>query len=69
MINAKFRDDVRPKTDVAMKNEVLCKILCHNIVVVHRSAIELGIEPVFWDDEPTESRPSGSHVLPFRRPG
>src|SRR5690349_8199728 len=30
MIKAKFRDHVRSKTDVAMKNEVLCKI-CHNI--------------------------------------
>src|SRR5581483_926703 len=31
MIKAKFRDHVRSKTDVAMVNEVLCKVLCHNI--------------------------------------
>ena len=31
MIKAKFRDHVRSKTDVAMVNEVLCKIICHNI--------------------------------------
>ncbi len=30
MVKAKFRDHVRSKTDVAMKNEVLCKFLCHN---------------------------------------
>ena len=30
MIKAKFRDHVRSKTDVAMVNEVLCKIICHN---------------------------------------
>ena len=32
MVKAKFRDHVRSKTDMAMKNEVLCKFLCHNIV-------------------------------------
>ena len=31
MIKAKFRDHVHSKMDVAMVNEVLCKILCHNI--------------------------------------
>jgi len=50
MIKAKFGDAVRSKTDTAMKNECLCKFLCHNIVVVHQSQIELGIEPVFWKD-------------------
>ena len=27
MIKARFRDHVRSKTDVAMKNEVLCEVL------------------------------------------
>jgi hypothetical protein len=36
-----------------MKNEVLCKFLCHNICVVHQSHIELGIAPVFWEDRLT----------------
>jgi Transposase DDE domain len=48
MVKAKFGDSVRSKLDVAMKNEVLCKLLCHNICVVHQSHVELGIEPVFW---------------------
>jgi len=52
MVKAKFRDHVRSRSDVAMKNEVLCKFLCHNICVVHQSQIELGIEPVFWQEEP-----------------
>jgi hypothetical protein len=30
-----------------MKNEVLCKVLCHNICCVIQSHYELGIEPVF----------------------
>ena len=55
MVKAKFQDGVRSKTDVAMKNEVLCKFLCHNICCIIMSQIELGIEPVFWkaDGEPT----------------
>ncbi len=46
MVKAKFRDDVRSKDDTAMKKEVWCKFRCHNIVVVHQSQVELGIEPV-----------------------
>jgi transposase len=51
MIKAKFRDHVRSTTDTAMKNEVLCKILCHNICCVISSQLELGIEPVFWGEQ------------------
>jgi transposase len=49
MIKAKFRDHVRSKTDVAMTNEVLCKILCHNICCLIQAMYELGIEPTFWE--------------------
>jgi transposase len=48
MIKAKFRDHVRSRTDTSMKNEVLCKILCHNLCCVIQSHCELGIEPIFW---------------------
>ena len=66
MVKAKFRDHVRSKTDTAMKNEVLCKFLCHNLCVLIQSQCELGIEPVFWQDE----APAGSaDVLPMVRPG
>ena len=64
MVKAKFRDHVRSRTDTAMKNEVLCKFLCHNIVVVHQSHVELGIEPVFWQDEAV---PAFRDVLPLVR--
>jgi len=33
------------------EKEVLCKFLCHNIVVVHQSAIEPGIDTQFWEPE------------------
>jgi transposase len=67
MVKAKFRDHVGSKTDTAMKNEVLCKFLCHNLCVLIQSQCELGIEPVFWqNDEMSESNPD---VLPMTRPG
>ena len=48
MIKAKFRDHVRSKTDVAMVNEVLCKIICHNICCLIQESHELGIDTTFW---------------------
>jgi transposase len=50
MVKAKFGDGVRSKTDVAMKNEVLAKILCHNICCLISAIYELGIDPVFWNE-------------------
>jgi transposase len=44
MMKRKFGDSLRSKTDVAMVNEALCKILCHNIVVLIHEMFELGIE-------------------------
>jgi transposase len=48
MIKAKFGGAVRSKTPIAQVNEVLCKILCHNICVLIQSIYELGLEPTFW---------------------
>ncbi len=53
MIKAKFGAAVRAKTPVAQVNEVLVKILCHNIVVLIHSVYELGISPVFSSDPGT----------------
>jgi transposase len=47
MIKAKFGDHIRSKTDVAMMNEALAKILCHNICCVIQSMYELGVQPSF----------------------
>jgi transposase len=55
MIKAKFRDHIRSRSDAAMVNEALCKILCHNICCVIQSQCELGIEPVFWSEKTSES--------------
>jgi len=54
MIKTKFGGSVRSKTPTAQVNEVLCKILCHNVCVLIQSIYELGIEPTFWNSEDKE---------------
>jgi transposase len=44
MIKSKFGDSLRSKTKTAQINEVLCKILCHNICVLIHEMHELRIE-------------------------
>src|SRR5262249_50052864 len=53
MIKRKFGDSVRSKTDAAMVNEVLCKILCHNLCCLIQEAHELGITTDFWANQST----------------
>lgn len=45
MIKAKFGSRVRSKTFTAQVNEVLCKVLVHNLCVVVGAIYELGTEP------------------------
>lgn len=47
MIKSKFGDSVRAKSWTAQVNEVLCKVICHNICVVIQEMHELGIKPNF----------------------
>jgi transposase len=51
MMKRKFGDSLRSKTDTAMINETLCKILCHNLVVLIHEMCELGIDPMFWQND------------------
>jgi hypothetical protein len=48
MIKAKFGTRIRSKTPVAQVNELLCKVLCHNLCCLVQAIYELGIEPEFW---------------------
>jgi transposase len=48
MIKRKFGDSVRSKTETAMVNECLCKLLAHNLCVLIQEQHELGIETVLW---------------------
>jgi len=47
MIKTKFRDNVRSKTKTAQVNEILCKVLAHNICVVIQEINELGLKGEF----------------------
>jgi transposase len=47
MVKGKFGDSVRSKSTTGMVNEVLCKVLCHNICVLIQAIHELGIDPNF----------------------
>jgi transposase len=52
MIKRRFGDALRSKAETAMVNEALCKILCHNLVVLIHEMYELGIDPGFWAGTP-----------------
>ena len=47
MIKSKFGDSVKSKNWTAQQNELLAKVLCHNIVVVIHEMHELGISADF----------------------
>ncbi len=57
-IKRKFGDSVMSKNDAAMVNEVLCKLLCHNLTCLVQEQEKLGIALVFWKDEDTEDLPT-----------
>jgi transposase len=68
MVKAKFGDSVRSRTDAAMKNEALCKFLCHNICCVIQSQCELGIEAEFWPED-NGGEENEVAILPMKRNG
>jgi hypothetical protein len=51
MIKAKFGSAIRAKLPAAQTNEVLLKILCHNVCCLIQSTFELGITVEFWPDQ------------------
>ena len=53
-VKRKFGDSVRSKCDTAMVNEVLCKLIAHNLCCFIQEQQELGIEPLFWQNEKIE---------------
>jgi transposase len=50
MIKTRFGERLRSKTETAQINELLCKVLAHNLVCLVQSMYELGIEPTFWTE-------------------
>ena len=60
MVKAKFGDGCRSKLEIAMKNEVLAKLVCHNICCLVQAMYELQIdEPEFWP-APIEQQPTAA---------
>jgi transposase len=51
MIKTKFKDSLRSKTKTAQINELLCKVLCHNICVVIQEMSELNLKGEFIVEE------------------
>lgn len=47
MVKAKFGDKLKSKNFIAQQNELLCKLIAHNIVVLIHEICELGITPNF----------------------
>ena len=47
MIKAKFGDKLKSKNWTAQQNELLCKLIAHNIVVLIHEMHELGVKPQF----------------------
>jgi transposase len=62
-VKRKFGDSVRSRTDTAMVNEVLAKVLCHNLSCVIMEQCTLGIEAVFWP----EAEKQQTDILPMVR--
>jgi len=46
-IKTKFKDNIRSKSATAQVNELLCKVLCHNLCVVIQEINELGLKGEF----------------------
>jgi transposase len=62
MIKSKFGASVKSKSPEGQVNEVLCKVLAHNICVLISSFYELGIDSHFC----TESLPAAQKVIALR---
>jgi transposase len=53
MIKSRFGERLRSKTRAAQINELLCKVLCHNLVCLVHSMYELGVEVSFGTESPS----------------
>lgn len=54
MVKRKFGNNLRTKTFQGHVNEILCKAVCHNIVVLIHEINAIGVNPaLFWGDNKT----------------
>ncbi len=54
MIKRKFGDAVKSKNDLAQKNEVYAKFVCHNLCVLIQEMYVIGIDPTFCGNSRNE---------------
>jgi transposase len=59
MVKMKFGDKLKSKNFTAQKNELLCKLIAHNIVVLIHEMYELGIAPRFCSESPMAANKVG----------
>jgi hypothetical protein len=43
MVKSKFGDSLRSRSEVGQMNEILCKVIAHNLCVLIASIYELGL--------------------------
>lgn len=55
MVKSKFGDRLKSKNWTAQQNELLCKFIAHNIVVLIHEMHELGVAPQFCSQKPNIS--------------
>ena len=58
MIKAKFGSAIRSKTPTAQTNEILCKVISHNLCCLVKSIHELGLVPTFRAEKPVAQQKS-----------
>jgi transposase len=66
-VKRKFGAAVGSKTDTAMVNEVLCKLLCQNLTCLVQEQEALGIVPHFWKEEDSTDAPAILPLIPAQR--
>jgi transposase len=65
MVKRKFGDSVKAKNELAQKNEVYAKLVCHNVCVLIAEMYALGINPILSGPSCTQTD-SPAQILPFR---
>ena len=56
MVKAKFGEALRAKSYDGQVNEILLKVLCHNVCVLNQEMNELGIEIDFGGGKEVDTR-------------
>lgn len=64
-IKRKFGDALRAKTDTAMRNESLAKVVCWNLSVLVHEMYELGISPEFGGQRDEPEKGDGPRIIRF----